>query len=76
MTRWVWICIGALILANVFFHIILLLAAKYLQPYGGTQNIQSDESLAQRDYAKHGGEGNGAIAVQVDEVGPVKRESV
>ena len=66
--RWVWICIGALIVANIVFHIVLLAAAQFLGPYGGTANIQSEESLAQREYAKHGGEGYNPVSLQVDEV--------
>ena len=68
LCRWVWICIGALILANVILHMILLWAAKYLGPYGGTANIQSEESLAQREYAKHGGEGYADVSLQVTQV--------
>ena len=71
MCRWVWICIGALIVANIVFHIVLLAAAQFLGPYGGTANIQSEESLAQREYAKHGGEGYNPVSLQVDEVQPV-----
>ena len=68
MVRWVWIAVAALIFANVIFHVILLAAAQFLGPYGGAANIQSEESLAQREYAKHGGEGYTNVSVQMDEV--------
>ena len=68
MGRWVWISIAALIFANFVFHVVLLAAAQFLGPYGGAANIQSEESLAQREYAKHGGEGYTNVNVQLDEV--------
>ena len=68
-SRWVWICIAALILANVVLHVVLLLAAKYLGPCSHRVNIQSEETLAQRDFVKHGGKGAEDILLQIQHVG-------
>ena len=68
-SRWVWICIAALILANVILHVVLLLAAQYLGPCGHRANVQSEETLAQRDYVKHGGKRAADVLLQIQQVG-------
>ena len=61
---------GVLIFANGVCHVVLILCATFLQPVGGSANLQTEESLASREYAKHGGAaGPGSdVALQVDDV--------
>ena len=68
LCRWVWVGIGALIVANLVFHAVLITAAATLGPYGSATNLQTEESLAAREYAKHGGPGGPDVQVQMDQV--------
>lgn len=68
---WCWASVGFLLMSNVVVHIILIACATFLSPVGGAANLQTDESLAAREYAKHGGPGGptGDVSVGgVDEV--------
>ena len=60
--------VGALVLANVLFHVVIIAAAAVLSPFDAPSNLQSEESLAEREYAKHGGPGGPDVVVGSDEV--------
>ena len=68
--RWCYISIGVSLAFNLLAHLILIACAAYLSPVGGAANLQTDESLAAREYAKHGGAGGptGSFKIEVDEV--------
>ena len=63
---------GVQIVGNGILHVIIIACATYLSPAGGAANLQTDESLAAREYAKHGGPGGpgGSFKVNVDDVSP------
>ena len=70
MCRWVWVSLGALVAANLLFHSVLMLAATYLRPIRRRPNAQSEEALALREYAKHGGPSGRPVILGLAEVPP------
>ena len=59
-------------MANLVLHGILALAAKTLRPNSRRVNAQSEEALALREYAKHGGSGRDHVVLGQAEVGGCK----
>ena len=64
--RWVWVGVGALIVATVVFHILILFAVKFLGPYQLGAAAMSEEALRERAYALHGAAGSADAGVTID----------
>lgn len=67
--RWIWISVGALVIAIGVFHVIILLAVKFLGPYGRPSPSISEEGIKERAYSLHGQKGlaDQGITVDIDE---------
>ncbi|KAK9788281.1 hypothetical protein WJX73_004447 [Symbiochloris irregularis] len=63
---WIWISVGALLIAIGLFHIIILLAVKFLGPYGRPSPSISEEGIKERAYSLHGAKGLADQGVTVD----------
>lgn len=57
---------GALIFAIFLFHVIILLAVKFLGPYETMSASISEDSMKERAYALHGPEGAADAGVPLD----------
>lgn len=58
--------VGALVIANVVFHLLILLGAKYLGPYETMTASMSEESMKERSFALHGTAGDADTGVSID----------
>ncbi len=70
LCRWVWVGVGFLLAAIVLFHVIIILAQKFLGPLGNNAAVLSEEALRARDIALYGQSGKGGVddtIVDVDE---------
>lgn len=67
---WVWVGVGFLLGAIVVFHVVIILAQKFLGPIGNNAAVLSEEALRARDVALYGQSGKGDVddtIVDVDE---------